>query len=100
MEAPEERFAALLGGHETVLAAEELVLQARADLDAGRPRGRCRREWRSRHCSLRPRMTPSEHRESVVRAAAAASTAIRPRGRGRRGAMEAVQRRRRLRAAA
>jgi len=38
MEAPEERFAALLGGRERPLACEELVLRARADLDAGRPR--------------------------------------------------------------
>ena len=38
MEAPDERFAALLGGRETVLACEELVLRARADLDAGRVR--------------------------------------------------------------
>jgi hypothetical protein len=36
MEAPEERFAALLGGREDVLPAEELVLRARADLNAGR----------------------------------------------------------------
>jgi hypothetical protein len=36
MEAPEERFAALLGGRERALPAEELVLRARADLDAGR----------------------------------------------------------------
>ncbi len=38
MEAPEERFAALVGGREQVLACEELVLRARADLEAGRPR--------------------------------------------------------------
>ena len=38
MEAPDERFAALLGGRERALAAEELVLRARADLDAGRDR--------------------------------------------------------------
>jgi Arc/MetJ family transcription regulator len=38
MEAPEERFAALLGGRETVLACEELVLRARMDLTAGRGR--------------------------------------------------------------
>lgn len=38
MEAPEERFAALLGAREQVLACEELVLRARADLDARRPR--------------------------------------------------------------
>jgi hypothetical protein len=38
MEVPDERFAALLGGRERALVAEELVLRARADLDAGRPR--------------------------------------------------------------
>jgi len=38
MEAPEERFAALVGGHGSPLAADELVLRARADLDAGRTR--------------------------------------------------------------
>jgi hypothetical protein len=38
MEAPDERFAAILGGREEALACEELVLRARADLDAGRPR--------------------------------------------------------------
>lgn len=38
MEAPEERFAALLGAREAVLACEDLVLRARADLDAGRGR--------------------------------------------------------------
>jgi len=38
MEAPDERFAALLGGRESVLACEELVLRARADTDAGRAR--------------------------------------------------------------
>jgi hypothetical protein len=37
MEAPEERFAALLGGREDIHPAEELVLRARADLNAGRP---------------------------------------------------------------
>ncbi len=39
MEAPDERFASLLGGREAPLASEDLVLRARADLDAGR--------WRS-----------------------------------------------------
>jgi hypothetical protein len=38
MEAPEERFAALLGAREQTLAGEELVLRARADLEAGSPR--------------------------------------------------------------
>jgi hypothetical protein len=36
MEAPEERFAALLSGREEALPAEELVLRARADLTSGR----------------------------------------------------------------
>jgi len=35
---PQERLAALLGLRDTVLACEELVLRARADLDAGRGR--------------------------------------------------------------
>lgn len=38
MEAPDERFALLLGGRERALACEELVLRARGDLDAGRVR--------------------------------------------------------------
>jgi hypothetical protein len=38
MEAPEERFAAILAGRTTPSPAEELVLRARADLDAGRDR--------------------------------------------------------------
>jgi hypothetical protein len=36
--APQERFAAVLGGRDRILACEELVLRARADLDAGRQR--------------------------------------------------------------
>jgi hypothetical protein len=35
---PQERLAALLGGRDAPLAAEELALRARADLDAGRRR--------------------------------------------------------------
>jgi hypothetical protein len=38
MEAPEERFAALLGARDEALAGEELVLRARADLAVGCPR--------------------------------------------------------------
>lgn len=38
MEAPDQRFAALLSGRESPLACEELVLRARADADAGRTR--------------------------------------------------------------
>jgi hypothetical protein len=35
---PQERMAALLGGRERALACEELIIRARADLDAGRSR--------------------------------------------------------------
>jgi hypothetical protein len=35
---PPERLAGLLGGHEELPASEELLLRARADLDAARPR--------------------------------------------------------------
>jgi hypothetical protein len=38
MQAPDERFAALLGGREEPLLAEEHVLRARADLNAARER--------------------------------------------------------------
>jgi hypothetical protein len=38
IEAPDERFASMLGGREAPLACEEVVLRARADLDAGRHR--------------------------------------------------------------
>ncbi|HEV2723825.1 MAG TPA: hypothetical protein VGV10_04265 [Thermoleophilaceae bacterium] len=38
MEAPDERFAALIGAREPLLVCEELVLRARADLTAGRLR--------------------------------------------------------------
>jgi hypothetical protein len=38
MEAPDERFAAILGGRELALPCEELTLRARADLDSGLPR--------------------------------------------------------------
>jgi hypothetical protein len=38
MEAPDERFAAILGGHQAALPCEELVLRARAGLEAGRTR--------------------------------------------------------------
>lgn len=38
MEASQERFAALISARERAAVAEELVLRARLDLDAGRPR--------------------------------------------------------------
>ncbi|MFL5918871.1 MAG: hypothetical protein ACJ74X_09120 [Gaiellaceae bacterium] len=36
--APQERLAAMLGGRDALLIGEELLLRARLDLDAGRPR--------------------------------------------------------------
>ncbi len=36
--APDERLAAILGGRDELLACEELVLRARSDIEAGRPR--------------------------------------------------------------
>jgi hypothetical protein len=35
---PQQRLARILGGHDPLLACEELVVRARADLEAGRPR--------------------------------------------------------------
>jgi hypothetical protein len=35
---PQQRLARILGAHDPLLACEELVLRARADLEAGRPR--------------------------------------------------------------
>ena len=99
MEAPEERFAAILGGHEPPLAAEELVLRARADLDAGR----------SREAALQARVAVEaliaetgersleDHRQVVIDAAAAALAGERLGGlEDALAAMEALLRRRRL----
>jgi hypothetical protein len=99
MEAPEERFAALLSGHEAVLAAEELVLRARADLDAGR----------NREAALQSRVaiealiaetgtdTLEAERQAVIAAAAAALAGDPPEGVDDAvAAMEALLRRRRL----
>jgi hypothetical protein len=100
MEAPEERFAAIIGGRETVLAAEELVLRARADLDADRPREAALQARVAIEALLAETADDSlgEHRESVVRAAAAALDGDPPEGIDDAvGAMEAVLRRRRLR---
>ena len=84
MEAPEERFAALLGGRERGLAAEELVLRARADLDAGRMREAALQarvaleallaaSWRRR--TRAPRASRS--RATARRSASAANAALR-----------------------
>jgi hypothetical protein len=99
MEAPEERFAAILGGRETTLAAEELVLRARADLDAGR----------GREAALQARVAVEaliaetgetsleEHREVVIHATAAALAGLPTAGlEDAVAAMEALLRRRRL----
>jgi hypothetical protein len=99
MEAPEERFAAILGGREPPLAAEELVLRARADLDAGR----------SREAALQARVavealaaeigdsSVEQHRDAVIQAAAAALRGEAPPGlEDAVAAMEALLRRRRL----
>jgi hypothetical protein len=92
MEAPEERFAALVGGREEVHPAEELVLRARADLNAGRPAEaalQCRVAIEALLALLSgspdaARVEP--HREAV---AAAANEAVRgPIGAGRAAALE------------
>jgi hypothetical protein len=99
MEAPEERFAALLGGHEKPLAAEELVLRARADLNAGR----------AREAALQARVAVEaliaetdaagleRERDVVIAAAAAALAGEPPEGVEEAvAAMEVLLRRRRL----
>ena len=69
MESPEERFAALLGAREPQLVAEELVLRARADLNAGRPR-EAALQARVALEALSPGL--AEHRDAVGLAANAA----------------------------
>jgi hypothetical protein len=99
MEAPEERFAAILGGRETVLAAEELVLRARADLDADRAREAALQARVAIEALLAETGDRSleDHRDTVVRAATAALDGDPPEGLADAvGAMEAVLRRRRL----
>jgi hypothetical protein len=72
MEAPEERFAALLGGREQPLVAEELVLRARADLDAERPREAALQARVALEALAAERDAPTEHRDAVARTANAA----------------------------
>jgi hypothetical protein len=71
MEAPEERFAALLGARSEALVAEELVLRARADLNAERPREAAlqARVALEALAAERPELGVAEHREAVGRAA-------------------------------
>jgi hypothetical protein len=99
MEARDERFAALLGGRVERLVGEELVLRARADLNAGR----------SREAALEARIAlealmaelgdqaPADQLERVSQAANAALEGRRPTGlEAVVAAMEAAIRRRRL----
>ncbi len=99
MEAPEERFAALLGGHEAALAAEELVLRARADLDAGRDREAALQARVAIEALIAETGTDAleAEREAVIGAAAAALAGDSPEGvEDAVAAMEALLRRRRL----
>ena len=75
MEAPEERFAALLGARERALVAEDLVLRARADLNAVRPREAALQARVALEALLAELAAPGElasHREAVAEAANAA----------------------------
>jgi hypothetical protein len=103
--APAERLASIVGGREEQLACEELVLRARADIEAGRPReaalqARVALEGTIAEVSEAGDLTG--HRDSVAQAANAAldgdpepqlQAAVEESVR----AMEAVLRRRRLR---
>ena len=101
MEAPEERFAALLGGRDQALVAEELVLRARADLEAERPREaalQARVAIEALLAELGGDHPLTEQREPIRDAAAAAldPAAPTPDVRAAVEAMEAELRRRRL----
>jgi len=72
MESPDERFAALLGGREEPLVAEELVLRARADLDAGRGREAALQARVGLEALAGTAPALAEHREAVGAAANAA----------------------------
>jgi hypothetical protein len=99
MEAREERFAAMLGGREERLVAEELVLRARADLNAGRTR-EAALEARIALEALIAELGERAPRDQLERVSAAANAALE--GRAPAGveeavaAMEAAIRRRRL----
>jgi hypothetical protein len=99
MHAPDERFAALLGGREEPLLAEEHVLRARADLNAGREREaalEARIALEALVAELGER-APVDQRERVTAAANAALEGQRPvEVEEAVGAMEAALRRRRF----
>jgi hypothetical protein len=104
---PDERLAAILGGREQQLACEELVLRARADLDAGRPREAALQARIALEAVLaevpEEAQALGEHRPAVADAANAALTAD-PAADAQDAigkavaSMEAALRRRRLRA--
>jgi hypothetical protein len=99
MHAPDERFAALLGGRAEPLLAEELVMRARADLNAGRDR-EAALEARIALEALAAELgeqAPLDQRDRVRSAAGAALEGRTPAGLEEAvAAMEAVIRRRRL----
>jgi hypothetical protein len=73
--APQERLAAMLGGSDRALVAEELVLRARLDLDAGRTREaalQARVALEALLAELPSAGNLAAHRETVGRAANAA----------------------------
>ena len=75
MLAPQERLAAVLSGSDRVLACEELVLRARADLDAARPREaalQARIALETLLAELPEAPGVAEHRDTVAQAANAA----------------------------
>ncbi|MDQ3648004.1 MAG: hypothetical protein M3433_05380 [Actinomycetota bacterium] len=81
MGAPQERFAALIGARDRAAVAEELVLRARLDLDAGQPRESALQARVALEALLaelghrlpdEPRATLEADREAVAAAAAAA----------------------------
>jgi hypothetical protein len=74
MEAPDERYAAILGAREPALAGEELVLRARADLNAGRSReaaleARVALEALLAELASEPASGLAEHRQPIGEAA-------------------------------
>ncbi len=74
---PQERLAAIVGGREPALASEELVLRARADLDAGRAREAALQARIALECVLEelPRAGPGDLRAELERDRQAVSEA-------------------------
>ena len=100
MEAPEQRFAALLGGRERALLAEEHVLRARADLNSGRLREAALEARVALESLLHdaPEASLQDERERVRQAASDALEGREPKGvEEALAAMEAALRKRRLR---